>query len=329
MTGQEVEVLSGEARRAVAWWTASPNLPAAYIGKQGVIDVEGLRLAAFALQRLDVDPFDTLGDTFVITDSYGRKSLGFKADLQRALLTRHPGYDFEVLEVDDEHIVARLRTPSGWKTPLTKKLTDRDMVVYAARGAKDGEEINANYRDKPRRMLEARITTELIDLYAKGVLRGIVAQAAPDVLLIDTPDEDAALRAVEGRLRATAPDGTTIPEHLREPEVTDEVRAELLAKLGRLSDESRQSLNHKWFVDLHAPNPKTNRFTKAHGELLSRLIVETGPPEIPGPAQAENPPPDEPPPGSSPAAGPGPTVDRETGEILDQPPLYGPDEEPF
>src|SRR5262249_6167649 len=74
--------------------------------------------------------------------------------------------------------------------------------------------------------------------------------------------------------RSIAPDGSTIPEHLREPEVSPEVRAGLLRRVEELDDSSREELNRMWFQVLRAPNPKTVRFTRAHGALLARLINE-------------------------------------------------------
>jgi hypothetical protein len=173
MTGTEIEVVTTPTvRRAVAWWRRNPTLPASYLNKDGTVDVDGITLAADTLERLDVDPVANLGDTYVVHDNYGRMQLGFKADLQRALAERC-GYEIFIDEIDDEHVVAHMVTPTGPKPPITKRLADKDLTAYAKRNPR-------NYDDKPNRMLEARVSTELIDLYAKGVLRGIITPALAD-----------------------------------------------------------------------------------------------------------------------------------------------------
>jgi hypothetical protein len=260
VTGTDVAiVLPQEAERALVFWRNNPMLPASYT-KAGQVDWDGMRRAAWLLTWLDVDVAASLGDTFVIKDQ-----VGLKADLQRALLARVPGYDLEVLELDDEHIVARIATPTGWKPPLTKWIGDRDMVEYATRN-KD------NYDKKPRRMLVARVTTDLIDLYAKGVIRGLVRAQAGDAAAIYTdaqPDQP----AVELPARATAPDGSTIPEPLREPPVSDQTRGELASRVAALQPDPLADLTATC-KDLRLPNLRSNRFTRAHGALLDRLIAE-------------------------------------------------------
>ncbi|HEY2300800.1 MAG TPA: hypothetical protein VGH66_02855 [Acidimicrobiales bacterium] len=268
-----LEVLPPYARKAVTFWKTNAMLPASYLKKDAQgrvvgVDLEGMEHAAWMLVRLDVDPIDALRDTYMV-----HGEVGFKADLQRALLARVPGYDFELLEVDDEHATARIRTPTGWKPPITKRIGDADVVTYARQN-------QANYRDKPRRMLEARITTELIDLYAKGVIRGLVQRTAPSAAgwYTDTGEPEAApLGEVEPSgppPRSVAPDGTTIPEPLREPEVADDVRAELRGRLAGLEPDAITGLAARCKA-LGMPNLNTVRFTRCHGALLSRLIDET------------------------------------------------------
>jgi hypothetical protein len=265
MTGSDVEVLpplSVAGRRALAWWKSNPMLPASYRNsKTGVVDLEGMERATRLLLYLHLDPIATLGDTFVIKDQ-----VGFKADLQRAILTRPgTGYDFEILDVDDEHVTARIKTPGGWKAPLTKRITDRDIVTYAARNTE-------NYRDKPRRMLEARVTTELIDLYAKGVLRGMVGAAGVGYA---EDDDDATAPAVPmtpvAVPRSVTPDGSTIPQAWREKEVSPTVRAELRARIEALLDErpdAYEQLLERWKLTPR-PGLSSHNFTVTHGELLA------------------------------------------------------------
>ena len=109
-------------------------LPASYRRKDGTVDVEGMERAARLLLYLDVDPMAALGDTFVIHDQ-----VGFKADLQpRAILTRPgSGYDFELLEVDDVHAVARIKTPSRMETAADEE--DRRHRHRRLRQAKPGQ----------------------------------------------------------------------------------------------------------------------------------------------------------------------------------------------
>ena len=265
MTGTDLE-LSPAGERAVIFWRHNPMLPASYV-KNGHVDLAGMRRAVFTLDRLGLDPLDTLADTYVIHDQ-----VGFKADLQRILLARQPGYDFEILEVDDHHVTARIKTPTGWKPPITKNIDDTDLVAYARRNTD-------NYRDKPRRMLEARVTTELVDLYAKGVLRGIVETQVPETAgwFTDQTEPAAGETGPVGEAarppRSIAPDGATIPEHLREPEVDQAVRDELIARIEALDLETREDLSLV-ARSLRLPNIKTPRFTRAHGALLDRLITE-------------------------------------------------------
>lgn len=275
MSGAEVEVLPlpVHVERALMWWRGNPMLPASYV-KNNKVDVEGMRRAAFLLFKVDVDVEAWLGDTFVIKDQ-----VGFKADLQRHLLTRPgTGYDFEILEVDDEHCTARIMTPTGWKPPLTKRFTDNDIQAYARRGAKDGEEYNENYRDKRRRMLLARVSTELVDLYAKGVLRGIVAQADAGVEYAEGDGETppAVAAAVKYPPRSFAPDGSTIPEYLREVEVSDAERADLRRRLDVLQTEQPEAFAavlDRW-KQKRRPALSSHNFTESHGELLEYFVAD-------------------------------------------------------
>ncbi len=311
MTSTDVEVLPANAQRAIVWWRSNPMLPASYRRRDGTVDVEGMERAARVLLRLEMDPYDALGDTFVIKDQ-----VGFKADLQRHLLTRVPGYDFEILEADDEHVTARVKTKGEWKPPLTKRITDTDIQVYANRTSPDdnsgpaptGSQLkNRNYREKPRRMLEARVSTELIDMYAKGVLRGWLMPMG--ITLAEDGDGPAQLGGeVSGPPpqlppRSVAPDGTTIPEHLREPEVDEAMRQMLADRVAALDPAARQALSDVWMGELRCPNPKTHRFTRAHGALLLRMLNELSAPVSPPPPQATT--------GAEPRV-----VDTETGEVI-------------
>ncbi len=82
-----------------------------------------------------------------------------------------------------------------------------------------------------------------------------------------------------GDPRSVAPDGTTIPEALREPECPPQWRAEILARLDALEPEAVEELD-RIKADLGIPNVRTNRFTKAHAALVMRLIGEVVGPAI-------------------------------------------------
>jgi hypothetical protein len=256
--GAELEVLPAPARRALAWWRPNPMLPASYRRKDGSIDVEGMERAAWLLVRLNIPVVEALGDTFVIKDQ-----IGFKADLQRAILMRPgTGYDFEVLELDDEHCTARLQTPTGWKAALSKRITDTDIRAYAERNA-------ANYDEKPARMLLARVTTLLIDAYAKGVIRGWVADAGFNY----ADDEEAARPRPEYR-----EDGSTLPEHLRQPECPEELRTALLDRLAVLEQRAPEKVRALAARLAPAKIPNLRKggpdFKWAHGMLLDVLFAE-------------------------------------------------------
>ena len=293
MTGADLELppLPASARRAVTWWKNNPQIPASYV-HNGVVDVDGLERAAWVLVRLGVDVEACLGDTFVIKDV-----VGFKADLQRSLLARIPGYAIDFPEIADDHVTGRIKTPAleGWSSPLTKRLWretpiprddpdkgwrgDRDLITYA----KNNE---ANYRDKPNRMMEARVTTELIALHAKGVLTGLVlATAGPAVAFTEVQENGGELGPAQvvgesppgpSSSMATAPDGSTIPAHLRELPVDGDVRAKLVGALAML--EEQHPAEYLWLADicrgLRIPNLRSSRVTQAHAALVGRLIDE-------------------------------------------------------
>jgi hypothetical protein len=301
-TSAQLEVLPPSGQRAVVWWKDNPMLPSSFRRQDGTVDMVTLERACRICIQLEMDPVETVRDMFVVKDQ-----IGFKADLQRHLLMRVPGYDFEILEIDDEHVTARVMAKGVWKTPITKRITDKDMVVYAKNN-------KANYEDKGRRMLEARVTTESVDLYAKGVLRGWLMPMG--IELADGYGEDGVgpgntvtrevrqpdPAPIEQAPRSTAPDGSTIPEPLREPEVSDDMRVALLDRVKGLNDDQRAALNGVWFQEFHAPNPNTHRFTVAHAALLWRLLDELAPR----------------------------TVDTDTGEVEPPVPPYKPEEEePF
>jgi hypothetical protein len=255
-TGTDIEVLPAQARRALAWWRSNPMLPASYKRKDGTIDVEGMERAAWLLVRLGIPVVEALGDTFVIKDQ-----VGFKADLQRAILTRPgTGFDFDVLEVDDEHCTVVVTTPTGPKTPLTVRITDKHITELAKRNAD-------NYNEKPHRMLLARATTLAIDAYAKGVIRGWVAGAG-----YDYAEEEARLRP-EYR-----DDGSSLPEHLRQPACPDDDRQALLDRLALLEARAPEKVRELAVRLAPAKLPNLRRggpdFKVAHAMLLDLLFAQ-------------------------------------------------------
>lgn len=287
----EVElVLPRQARQAIAFWKTNPMLPTSYVkidNKTGevTINVAGMEKAAWLITRA-IGPeyvWDFLGDTFDI-----KGNIGFKADLQRLCIERVPGYGFEFLEVTNERVTARIKVNGAWKPPLTKRIDDTDIQTYK----KANED---NYTKKPNRMLEARVTTELVDLYAKGVIRGLIRAGASDLTAYYTDQGEEptgelgagtggeAPTAPGPPPRSTAPDGSTIPEALREPEVDDEMRQALRERIDSLDDTPKAALIDVW-REFRAPNLKGHQFTRAHGALLWRLIDELSPSAAAAPA---------------------------------------------
>jgi hypothetical protein len=286
VTGTEIE-LSRQVQKAVAFWEPSQMLPSSY-RKDGVVDLVSLRLAADRLETLGLDPYANLGDTFVIAGQ-----VGLSAALQRALLER-VGYLILFDSVDDVHAAGRVQFPDGRVTPaLTIRIDDTDIAAYAKKNP-------TNYDTKPRRMLEARLSTELISLYASAVLRGIIGAAGvTDIRIDDTPAPRPAF----------APDGSTIPEADREPPIDPTVRAGLAARIGDLDSDARAALLEAW-RDLQIPPLGSHRLTRAHGALISRLIDEAAPAGTPTPAAVHDDTPESR--GYQDAE-----VDPQTGEILD------------
>jgi hypothetical protein len=267
--------------RAVTWWRRNPTLPASYIAKDGSVDLEGMTIGAQALDRIDFDPLANLGDTFVVRDNYGRMSLGFKADLQRTIASRC-GYDVIVDEIDDDHIVGHMETPRGPTPKLIKRMTDKDMKVYAERNKK-------NYDEKPRRMMTARLTTDLIDLYAKGTIRGSIGplMAEAGVTWIEGEETDVGSGAVFGEVGppgpALTPGGATIPPGRREPPIADDTRAAILTRITtlKLADPDAHQALVEWWKEQTATetmpagvNLKLDQITRLHGWALERMLDE-------------------------------------------------------
>jgi hypothetical protein len=292
--------------RAVVWWRKNPQLPASYIARDGSVDLEGMTLGAQALDRIGFDPLANLGDTFVVRDNSGRMSLGFKADLQRTIASRC-GYDVMIDEADDAHVVAHMSTPRGNTPKLTKRITDKDIKSYAERN-------KPNYEQKPRRMLEARISTELVDLYAKGALRGSIAplMAEAGIAWFEGDGTDVGPGGRLGEVvppgPALTPGGASIPPGRREPPIADDTRAAILTRITtlKLADPDAHQALVDWWKDQTATetmpaglNLKLDQVTRLHGWALERRLddidnerarsadQETG--EIPGAIHDDDP----------------------------------------
>jgi hypothetical protein len=279
MTSTAVELLADatpQVRRAVAFWQLPARLRNAadsYIDK-GQVDLEAVLYACQRLEAVGVDPIDNLPDTYVIRDEKkGTYSFGLYGKLQRALLPR-AGYRINVKESDDVHATGTISAMAdGWESPpFTVTIDDTDIQVYAKRGAKGGEERNANYRDKPSVMLYNRLSSKLIDLYAGEALRN-VARAAGFGHLDSGP-------APHGEGGQTGPeyrdDGSRLPDHLREPPCPPELRADLIARLGFLQEtapEHVRALGER-IRTARIPNLRSggDDFKLAHGWLLDLLF---------------------------------------------------------
>jgi hypothetical protein len=278
MTGAEVELVaqaSPQVQRAVAYWALPARLRAvasSYLRDDGTVDMDALLFACERLDMLHVDVIENLPDTFVVPDkNKGTFSFGMYAALQRALIARSD-YRIDFKEVTDDHVTAVMVFPNGRESsPLTINGDLGDIKRYAKRNAK-------NYDEKPRRMYEARVTTELVSLYAADALRNIARAAGVGAIELGDsgPASPGEVRSSnpEPPPRSVAPDGSTIPEYLREPEVDPEVRAQLIARIEALAPEVRDDLLEV-VKPYKLPNIRTNRLTKAHAALLDRLINET------------------------------------------------------
>jgi hypothetical protein len=272
-----------EIDRAVATWRPASMVPAQFKTKAGAVNVEDLALAAHWLHVLDVPPLPNIPDVYVIK---GR--VGLMAALQRALAAR-AGYDLEVTEETDQRATVRIRPAGGaWKPSVTVTIEQARQAGWADRSANNPYE-PSNYEKIPARMLAARACTHALDLYAAGVRRGIaaaavsVAEPADNDEFGDLPPGPAAVGEVRPSgpgdqprqvpARSVAPDGSTIAEHLREPAVSEEVRAQLVARVEALDGPTADELRDICRA-LGLPNLRTGRFTRAHGALLARLIDE-------------------------------------------------------
>ena len=251
--------------RAVATWRPANLVPQQFKDKDGHVQIADLALAAHWLHALDVDPVPNLPQVYVIK---GR--VGIMAELQRALLAR-AGWDLEIVETTNQRATVRIRpAPAGnWKPDVTVTMADAEKAGWTKESGG-----YSNYKLIPDRMLIARACTKAISLYAPGVLHGITAATATIAQLIedDTVEADAPpVRMVPPR--SVAPSGATIPEHLREPAIDDNVRRYLLFQVENLTENQRDRLGaivHPMLM----PNLKSSRFTVAHGALLERLLAE-------------------------------------------------------
>lgn len=273
--------------RAVATWRPASMVPAQFKDKDGNVKLADLQLAGMWLYALDVPPIPNLPAVYVV---HGR--VGIMAELQRALVAR-AGWDLWVVESSAERATVCIRRQGDrdWKPDVTVTMAEAHQAGWT-KPAKSGE--LSNYVKIPDRMLAARACTKAISLYAPGALAGIAAPAARVAQLDEEPSDVDALGEVpagpEGsRLvapRSVAPSGATIPEHLREPEVDEDIRAGLLERIAALDEPTTRALAAVC-KQLRIPNVRTARFTRAHGALLDRLINET----VSGPVPGGDPPP--------------------------------------
>jgi hypothetical protein len=209
------------------------------------------------------------------------------AEVLRVLAIR-AGWEIDVLEDSHEQCTIRLSKPGR---------TDKTFTMTAAEGRNAGSApTNENWTKDPRAMLLARTTRRAIKLYCPEVLAG----TPPDRIggWSENPVTEPALVGEPGDVppppadrergglavgdqptrmvppRSIDPTGATIPEALREPEVSDELRAELVDQLSVLDEDTLDRLRDTCRY-LCLPNLNTHRFTRAHAALLVRLIEET------------------------------------------------------
>lgn len=275
-------------------------VPEAFRGKPENIELSAYALAAVGMELSPT----TLPKTYVV-----KGAAGFYAQLQVALAGRHGCH---IVPLDDESdetaaVVKALGKDGEWH----RVTFTMEQAVKRGLPAR-----NPNYKSMPEAMLMARACTKAIKYHCPEALLLLPPADRDELDYIDDVDSAEVDRQVPPR--SVAPDGHTIPEHLREPAIDDEQRARLVAALDGLPDDQAAQVRGA-ARELGIPNLRSSRATRAHGALVERLIAEASP--APGATSSAQ----------------GREVDTSTGEIIDaeevpetdQPTLYGPDEEPF
>ena len=276
-------------------------VPAQFKTQQGQVKMGDLALAATWLHVIDVPPVPNIPDVFVIK---GR--VGLMAGLQIALAERD-GYEIEVVTSTAKMATVRIRQigAKDWKPYVTVTYAQAEQAGWTKRSANSPDQ-PSNYELMPDRMLAARAVTKAIGFYAPGVRRGIRARAAGVADLADEEDGEITDGSGPGTAgsepSATLPpppdqppgrraDGPTLPEHLRPPECSEELRADLLARLAVLEGAEPEALAElrDRIAFLKIPNLRKGGpdFTEAHGWLLDRLFRDI---EAPAPTDEAVPP---------------------------------------
>lgn len=323
--------------------------PEVFKGKPDDIAIVGYSLADNGL-RLSIN---TLPQCYVV---HGRP--GYMAQIQTAMAAMHGVTIRPVGHLCDEvSATVEVLLRDGTRHEVTFTLKEAEKAgLTKDKVSRDGKSSPSMYKLFPTSMLVARATTRAISWYCPAVKLGLAGTVDMDELdVIDIPDANGETGEIVRNVppMSVAPSGATIPESLREPAITDDERAHLIAVLEQLPPDVLVAVQTR-ARELAIPNLKSNRVTKAHGVLVAMLIqhaseqnpieqdgvdspARTGIPARPevreaaqarshdlgGADEAGQEPSDTPGRGTnSISAAPGP-------DVTDQPTLYGPDEEPF
>ena len=225
--------------------------------------VADLAIIGQSLAELDLRlGLNVLPQVYVV---HGRP--GFMAQLQIALAAR---FNCHIVPLDDE---------SGAKKGVVKVLgKDRQWhrvtVTMEEAETAGWPKKNPNYASMPDRMLMARAVTKAIGLHCpEAKLMLPPADQAEMDFDADPTTGEIAPPALDRQVppRSIAPDGTTIPEHLREPAIDEDARDSLIAQLETLSPPVLAAVQER-ARELAIPNLKSARVTRAHGVLVAMLI---------------------------------------------------------
>jgi len=263
-----------EVARAVALFRNSPRLVAgAFAPKDGPIDWGAVELACATALDWNLSPLANAHLMPVINNRVYPM-----AEVCRTLAAR-AGWNIDIVEDTPESCTGVIYRGDRRPPALTITLAEAKKMGSAA--------TNDNYTKDPRAMLRAKVSRRLVLLYCPEVLAG----TPPDRVAWE---EDSGPAPV-GEVRPgpeTRGDGSTVPEHLRQPECPDELRQALIARLAILEAAMPDRVRALAAEIAPARIPNLRRggpdFKLAHGWLLDRLFADLeadlGPaPAVPSP----------------------------------------------
>jgi hypothetical protein len=238
--------------------------PAVFRGKPDDVAVVAYSLASLGV-RLS---FPTLSQCYVV---HGKP--GLMCQLQSALAARQ-GVDIHPVpeKCDDTTATVAVTDRTGGRHEVTFTMAEAERAGLT-KPAASGEP--SMYSKWPGNMLVARATTRAASWYCPEVKLGLAAAGTVNAEEADVLDADPETGEIREPLNvpamSPAPDGHTIPEHLREPAIDDDARQALLDRLDGLAPHVLEQVKGE-ARELAIPNLKSNRVTRAHGVLVAMLI---------------------------------------------------------